>query len=199
MTSVARSRVEVVVIWAVTGPLFNYSDTWQLVINTGTTIVTFLLVFLIQHTQNRDTLALQLKLDELILATKQARNEVVAIEEGPEEVLEAAKEELRKKAPPRHRRSQPSTDTMKPRWGQFFMTQRGQFRMAFDIVVSFLAGTALDLPPSPQQRSSFMASPGCPPSQATRHSLFQHRSNRDHASRSPVRFRSSWKMLMKLR
>src|ERR1700744_2281705 len=66
----------VVIVWAVTGPLFGYSDTWQLVINTGTTIVTFLMVFLIQATQNRDTLALQLKLDELIVATKCARNQI---------------------------------------------------------------------------------------------------------------------------
>src|SRR5262249_1147553 len=88
----------VVVIWAVTGPVFKYSDTWQLVINTGTTIVTFLMVFLIQHTQNRDTLALQLKLDELVLATRQARNDIVAIEEASEEVVAAAKENVRAKA-----------------------------------------------------------------------------------------------------
>src|SRR4051812_4752035 len=67
--------VLVVVIWGVTGPLFGFSDTWQLVINTGTTIVTFLMVFLIQNTQNRDTLAIQLKLGELILAMKGVSNE----------------------------------------------------------------------------------------------------------------------------
>jgi low affinity Fe/Cu permease len=77
--------VAVVVVWAVTGPLFGFSDTWQLVINTGTTIVTFLMVFLIQATQNRDTLALQVKLDELILATKHARNQIAGIEEAPDE------------------------------------------------------------------------------------------------------------------
>jgi hypothetical protein len=68
--------VAVVLVWAITGPLFGFGDTWQLVINTGTTIVTFLMVFLIQATQNRDTLALQLKLDELILATRNARNHI---------------------------------------------------------------------------------------------------------------------------
>ncbi len=85
----------IVAIWAVSGPIFHYSDTWQLVINTGTTIITFLMVFLIQHTQNRDTLALQLKLDELIVSTKTASNEVAAIEEKTDEQLEIVKEGLR--------------------------------------------------------------------------------------------------------
>jgi low affinity Fe/Cu permease len=75
----------VVLVWAITGPFFHFSDTWQLVINTGTTIITFLMVFLIQNTQNRDTLALQLKLDELIIATKGARNSLACIEEASEE------------------------------------------------------------------------------------------------------------------
>jgi low affinity Fe/Cu permease len=91
--------VAVVVIWAVTGPLFGFSDTWQLVINTGTTIVTFLMVFLIQATQNRDTLALQLKLDELILATKDARNQIAGIEEAPDHEIERAKVEVLKQRP----------------------------------------------------------------------------------------------------
>jgi low affinity Fe/Cu permease len=90
--------VFLVVAWAITGPVFHYSDTWQLVINTGTTIVTFLMVFLIQHTQNRDTLALQLKLDELILATKTASNAYVCIEEASAETLELVKEKIRERA-----------------------------------------------------------------------------------------------------
>jgi low affinity Fe/Cu permease len=83
--------VAVVLVWAVTGPLFGFSDTWQLVINTGTTIVTFLMVFLIQATQNRDTLALQLKLDELIMATKNARNHIARIEDASDEEIGKAK------------------------------------------------------------------------------------------------------------
>jgi low affinity Fe/Cu permease len=67
------AAVGLVIVWVLTGPIFNYSDTWQLVINTGTTIVTFLMVFLIQNTQNRDTLAIQLKLSELVLAMKGAK------------------------------------------------------------------------------------------------------------------------------
>lgn len=77
----------IVVVWGVTGPLFNYSDTWQLVINTGTTIVTFLMVFLIQNTQNRDNAALQAKLDELIRASE-AKNEFIGIEHLSDEELE---------------------------------------------------------------------------------------------------------------
>jgi low affinity Fe/Cu permease len=94
------AAVAIVITWAITGPLFNYSDTWQLVINTGTTIVTFLMVFLIQATQNRDTLALQLKLDELIIATKNARNHLAGIEEATDHVLEATKEELKLRVKP---------------------------------------------------------------------------------------------------
>ena len=83
----------IIVIWATTGPLFDFSDTWQLVINTGTTIITFLMVFLIQSTQNRDTEALQIKLDELIRAAKGARNEVIDLEEMDEESLEKIRKE----------------------------------------------------------------------------------------------------------
>ena len=80
-----------VVVWAATGPVFNYSDTWQLVINTGTTIVTFLMVFLIQNTQNRDMAVLHLKLDELIRASEGARNKLLDLEDLTEEELERLK------------------------------------------------------------------------------------------------------------
>src|SRR5690349_2194798 len=87
--------VGVVLVWAVTGPLFGFSDTWQLVINTSTTIVTFLMVFLIQNTQNRDTEAMQLKLDELIRATNGAHNILLDLEDLEEENLKEFKEKYR--------------------------------------------------------------------------------------------------------
>ena len=86
--------VGVVLVWAVSGPYFDYSDTWQLVINTGTTVITFLMVFLIQNAQNRDTQAIHLKLDELIRATEGAHNRLMALESQSEETLEQVKEEL---------------------------------------------------------------------------------------------------------
>ncbi len=85
----------VIIVWGVTGPIFGFSDTWQLVINTGTTIVTFLMVFLIQNTQSRDQRALQLKLDELLRAVEGARErEFIDLESRSDEEIEQVKEEL---------------------------------------------------------------------------------------------------------
>jgi len=83
--------VSIIIVWAVTGPLFGFSDTWQLVINTGTTIVTFLMVFLIQNTQNRDALAVHLKLDELLRAIGEADNALMEVEDETDEELEELK------------------------------------------------------------------------------------------------------------
>ena len=80
----------IIIVWGVTGPIFHFSDTWQLVINTGTTIITFLMVFIIQHSQNRDTAALQLKLNELIAASK-ASNKLINVEDLSDEELELMK------------------------------------------------------------------------------------------------------------
>ena len=84
--------VAVVLIWAATGPIFHFSDTWQLVINTGTTVVTFMMVFVIQQSQNKDTIAIQLKLNELIAATKGASNRLIDIEDLDERELEIVKQ-----------------------------------------------------------------------------------------------------------
>ena len=88
----------IIVIWAVTGPIFHFSDTWQLVINTSTTIITFLMVFLIQNTQNRDTEALQIKLDELIRAMEGAQNVVLDLEELDDKELEEFRKDYLKLA-----------------------------------------------------------------------------------------------------
>ena len=92
------AAVAIVVIWGITGPVFGFNDTWQLVINTGTTIITFLMVFLIQHTQNSDTAAMQIKLDELIRATAEANNELLDLEELDEARLEEIRAEYEQMA-----------------------------------------------------------------------------------------------------
>jgi low affinity Fe/Cu permease len=86
----------IIAVWAITGPTFHFSDTWQLIINTGTTIVTFLMVFIIQNTQNRDAKAMQLKLDEVIRALKNARNELVDLEELSEEDLKKLQQQFQR-------------------------------------------------------------------------------------------------------
>ena len=86
----------IIAIWALTGPMFHFSDTWQLIINTGTTIVTFLMVFLIQNTQNRDAKAMHLKLDEIIRALQKARNEMVDLEDLSDEELNKLENQFRR-------------------------------------------------------------------------------------------------------
>jgi low affinity Fe/Cu permease len=81
----------IIVVWGITGPIFRYSDTWQLVINTGTTIITFLMVFIIQHSQNKDSMALQLKLNELIACNENASNRLIVVEDLTQEELETIK------------------------------------------------------------------------------------------------------------
>ena len=87
--------VLIIAVWGITGPTFHFSDTWQLIINTGTTIVTFLMVFLIQNTQNRDAKAMHLKLDEIIRALKKARNELVDLEDLSDEELKKIEEQFK--------------------------------------------------------------------------------------------------------
>ena len=106
--------VSIVILWAATGPLFNFSDTWQLVINTGTTIVTFLMVFLIQNTQNRDSEALQVKLDEVIRVIAKARNELLDLEDLEEEEIEEIRhryEDLAKRARAEVKQKQRGTES----------------------------------------------------------------------------------------
>jgi low affinity Fe/Cu permease len=88
--------VAVILLWLISGPLFGFSDTWQLVVNTGTTIITFLMVFLIQNTQNRDSEAMQVKLDELIRAAKGAQNALLDLEELEEEELDRIRDDYQK-------------------------------------------------------------------------------------------------------
>ena len=101
--------VGIVVVWALTGPLFDYSNTWQLVINTGTTIVTFLMVFVIQNTQMRDTEAMQVKLDEIIRAIGNAKNELLDLEELEEKDLDEIRQTYREMAE-KARESRSKTD-----------------------------------------------------------------------------------------
>lgn len=92
------AAVAIVVVWAVTGPVFGYSDAWQLVINTGTTIITFLMVFLIQSSQNRDSMEIQLKLSELVLAVRGANDRIAAIEDLSDKELEELHKESHARA-----------------------------------------------------------------------------------------------------
>jgi low affinity Fe/Cu permease len=93
---VFTAAILIIVVWALTGPTFHFSDTWQLIINTGTTIVTFLMVFLIQNTQNRDAKAFQLKLDEIIRALKGARNELVDLENLSDQDLKELEKQFKR-------------------------------------------------------------------------------------------------------
>jgi low affinity Fe/Cu permease len=88
--------ITILAVWAITGPFFNFSDTWQLIINTGTTIVTFLMVFLIQNKQNRDAKAIHLKLDELIRSVKEARNSLVDLEDMSDEELDKLQQQFQR-------------------------------------------------------------------------------------------------------
>jgi low affinity Fe/Cu permease len=100
----------VIVVWAITGPLFGFSDTWQLVVNTGTTIITFLMVFLIQNTQNRDSAALQAKLDELLRAVDGARqHDFVGVEHLTDDQIEKIRDIVEKDSRSNHRRNGDST------------------------------------------------------------------------------------------
>lgn len=109
--------VLVIILWLVSGPIFGFSDTWQLVINTGTTIITFLMVFLIQNTQNRDTAAIQLKLDELVRAHQGAHNAILDLEELDDEMIEAFRARYRRlasEARAKLARGEMDTDTPDP-------------------------------------------------------------------------------------
>jgi low affinity Fe/Cu permease len=92
------AAVFIIALWLLTGPIFGFSDTWQLIINTGTTIITFLMVFLIQNTQNRDAKAIHLKLDELLRAERHAHTSLAALEELPDEELERLQQRFRQLA-----------------------------------------------------------------------------------------------------
>lgn len=106
------AAILIIVAWGLSGPKFHYSDTWQLIINTGTTIVTFLMVFLIQNTQNRDAKSVHLKLDEIIRAVKGARNELVSLQESSDEDLKKLEEQftrIRKRAEAKQNEATPDS------------------------------------------------------------------------------------------
>lgn len=102
--------VLVIAIWGVSGPIFGFSDTWQLIINTGTTIITFLMVFIIQSSQNRDTAAMQIKLDELICKLEGAREELLDLEELDEEKIETIRREFEDMAAKARRSNHPAAE-----------------------------------------------------------------------------------------
>jgi low affinity Fe/Cu permease len=102
----------VILVWAVTGPLFHYSDTWQLIINTGTTIVTFLMVFLIQNSQNRDGAAMQAKLDELLRAVDKAREQFIGIEHLTDQQIELVRSALERYAKDADSKDETADDTV---------------------------------------------------------------------------------------
>jgi len=119
--------VGTIVAWLASGPVFGFSDTWQLVINTGTTIITFLMVFLIQNTQNRDTEAMQIKLDEIIRATKAAKNSMIDLEDLDEETLELYRRRYEEMAE-RARSTQERSRQGRPRQEQSRHERSGQER-----------------------------------------------------------------------
>jgi low affinity Fe/Cu permease len=104
--------VGVIIVWAISGPMFNYSDTWQLVINTGTTIVTFLMVFLIQNSQNRDGAAMQAKLDELLRAVDKAREQFIGIEHLTDQQIELLRSALERYAKQQQGKQKTAEDTV---------------------------------------------------------------------------------------
>jgi low affinity Fe/Cu permease len=110
MTFIAA--LSVIIIWGVTGPLFHYSDTWQLIINTGTTIITFLMVFLIQNSQNRDGAAMQAKLDELLRAVDKARERFIGIEHLTDQQIELVRTALERYAKDADEKDQTADDTV---------------------------------------------------------------------------------------
>ncbi len=103
--------VGIIVVWGVSGPLFHFSDTWQLVINTGTTIITFLMVFLIQNSQNRDSAAMQAKLDELLRAVENARSQFIGIEHLNDDQIELVRSALERHAKKEAAEQNSKTDT----------------------------------------------------------------------------------------